>query len=64
MKRALLIGIVVSVAAMSPAMAYISAIAIQAENASMQVYVNGKLYNQLPGNLCASRACLVCFTWK
>lgn len=49
MKRALLIGIIFSIAAMTPVMAYISAIAIQAENAPMQVYVNGKLYNQHPG---------------
>lgn len=55
MKNILLIA---AMALMSTqASAYISGIAIQAENSStMQVYVNGKLYNKQPGSFVRIRS--------
>ncbi|MCU0358572.1 MAG: hypothetical protein MUE95_13425 [Cyclobacteriaceae bacterium] len=49
MKKLVFLGILLMSAAI--AHAYSSTIAIQTDkNSSMQVYVNGKLYNQQPGN--------------
>ncbi len=48
--RTLILGALLSVIGFT-AEAYISGIAIQTEkNSTMQVYVNGKLYNKAPGN--------------
>lgn len=49
MKKVMLILIVSALS--NPIYAYISGIAIQADrNSSMQVYINGKLYNKHPGS--------------
>jgi hypothetical protein len=48
--KKIIVGILLGIVSLQ-AQAYISGIAIQTENAStMQVYVNGKLYNKQPGN--------------
>lgn len=48
--KGLFVGVFLGMVMVSPAYAYISAIAIQTDASStMQVYVNGKLYNKRPG---------------